>query len=199
MPQKTRELPRRNGAAADHTNARKKRPYRSIVEAQHAKPRTKRQRKPAEHARPQFLRFMVSSASCSLLDQVLAWVLFSALRKPMSGAGFLRILVSNVLARCISLTLNYSLNHRLVFSIDVDDPEWQRSARRESLPRFITLSAIVLALSTLGVFIAHTYFAIPEWKAKVAVDVALFFLNYNVQRTWVFKNEVSVSPKHIHR
>lgn len=180
-----------------------KRHYRNIVEVHkahlHRRVHDFRTRERDPKARPQFLRFMVSSASCSLLDQVLAWILFSVLREPMGGTGFMRILVSNVLARCVSLTLNYVLNHRLVFSIDIDDPEWQRSARRESFPRFLALSAIVLALSTLGVFIAHTYFGVAEWKAKIVVDTTLFFLNYNVQRKWVFKNEVSVNPKRTHR
>ena len=113
--------------------------------------------------------------------------------------SFLRIFFANVTARIFSLTLNYSLNHRLVFSLDIDDPEWQRSSRRESLPRFIALSAGILALSTLGVFVAHALLGVPEWKAKIVIDVALFFLNYNIQRKWVFRNEVTISPKKIRR
>lgn len=173
--------------------------YRNVVEARQAKARKPKAKKESGSSKPNFLRFMAASASCSLLDQLLAWFLFASLRPFMEDAGFLRILISNVTARCVSLSLNYALNHRLVFALDVEDPEYQRSSRRESLPRFLALSAVVLALSTLGVFIAHTYFGVEEWKAKIAVDVALFFLNYNVQRTWVFRNEVSVKPKHIRR
>ena len=146
-----------------------------------------------------FLRFMGASASCSLLDQLLAAALFNALRNIFPDTSFLRIFFANVTARIFSLTLNYSLNHRLVFSLDIDDPEWQRSSRRESLPRFIALSAGILALSTLGVFVAHALLGVPEWKAKIVIDVALFFLNYNIQRKWVFRNEVTISPKKIRR
>ena len=179
-----------------------RRPFRYVVEARQARARRRRaaaQEQPQSGGRPRFLRFMAASASCSTLDQLLAWALFTLLREPMAGAGFLRIMASNVTARCVSLTLNYILNHRLVFTMDVDDPEWQRSARRESLPRFIALSAGVLALSTLGVYLAHTFLGAPEWQAKIVVDVALFFLNYNVQRKWVFRNEVSVKPKRTRR
>ena len=77
-----------------------------------------------------FLRFMGASASCSLLDQLLAAALFNALRNIFPDTSFLRILFANVTARIFSLTLNYSLNHRLVFSLDIDDPEWRRSSRR---------------------------------------------------------------------
>lgn len=168
--------------------------YRSVVDAPRARAPKLRRSPEARSSRPRFLRFMLSSASCSLLDQVLAWILFSLLRRHMAGSPFLRILVSNVAARIVSLTLNYSLNHRLVFTLDVNDPEWHRSARRESLPRFIALSAFILALSTLGVYLAHRFLGIEEWQAKVVVDIALFFLNYNVQRKWVFRHEVSVKP-----
>lgn len=146
-----------------------------------------------------FLRFMGISASCSVLDQLLAWFLFSVLRDVLADMGFLRILIANVTARIISLTLNYTLNHRLVFSLDIDDPEWRRSSRRESLPRFAVLSAGILALSTLGVFAAHTLLGVAEWKAKIVIDIMLFFLNYNVQRKWVFRNEVTISPKQVRR
>ena len=159
----------------------RRKPYRSVVKARRA-----------ESGKPHFLRFMLSSASCSLLDQLLAWLLFAALRRPLGDAGFLRILIANVCARCVSLSLNYALNRRLVFTLDVEDPEWRRSSRRESLPRYLALSALVLALSTVGVFVASTNLGVEEWQAKIVVDVALFFLNYNVQRIWVFRNEVSV-------
>lgn len=177
---------------------RVRRKYRSVVEQRRIrfsrKPRKKAPASP-EKGKQQFLRFMAASASCSTLDQLLAWLLFSALRRPLAQMGFVRILVSNVLARCVSLSLNYALNHRLVFSLDVDDPEYQRNARRESLPRFLALSAAVLALSTLGVYLAHTFLGVAEWKAKIVIDIALFFLNYNVQRVWVFRSEVTVKPK----
>lgn len=159
----------------------KKTKYRNVVRA----PKT-------QDAKPHFFRFMASSMTCSMLDQLLAWFLFASLRRFMGGAEFLRILVANVFARCVSLSLNYTLNRRLVFSFNVDDPKWQASSRRESFPRFVALSAIVLALSTLGVFAAHELFGVEEWQAKIVVDVALFFLNYNVQRKWVFRNDVSV-------
>lgn len=140
-------------------------------------------------AKPSFFRFAASSLSCTAVDQVLAWVLFSALRKPMHDVDFLRILVSSVIARCVSLTLNYMLNRRLVF---VPDEDGKRPRKRESFPRFLALAAVILGLSTLGVFWAHTLLGVEEWQAKLVVDFLLFFLNYYVQRKWVFRTEVTV-------
>lgn len=147
--------------------------------------------------RKRFLRFAGASLSCTAVDQLLANLLFWLLRKPMAGAGFLRILVSSVIARCVSLSLNFAINHRLVFSLDVDDAP--RPRRRESLPRFAVLAAGILTLSTIGVYVAHSRFGIEEWKAKIACDLALFFVNYQLQQRWVFRNEVTVSASRASR
>ena len=140
-------------------------------------------------AKPSFFRFAASSFTCTLVDQVLAWVLFRVLRQPLADAGFIRILVSSVLARCVSLSINFVLNRRLVF---VPDEDGRRPRKRESLPKFIALAAIVLMLSSTGVFCAHEYLGAEEWQAKIVVDFALFFLNYYGQRKWVFRNDITV-------
>ena len=106
-----------------------------------------------------FLRFMGSSLACTVIDQVLAGVLFLLLRKPMRGMGFLRILVGTVIARVLAV------------------------------------AAFVLSHSTLGVYLLHTRFGIVEPIAKVGVDATLFFLNYYLQRNWVFTTEPTISPR----
>lgn len=112
----------------------------------------------------------------------------------MADMGFVRILVSSVIARCVSLSLNYMLNRRLVFFPDNEEGA-KRPRKRESLPQFLLLAAIILAMSSTGVFWAHTHLGVEEWQAKLVVDFLLFFLNYFAQRKWVFKTEVSV-PVH---
>lgn len=140
-----------------------------------------------------FLRFMGSSLACTVIDQVLAGVLFLLLRKPMRGMGFLRILVGTVIARVVSQAINYSLNHRIVFAGGAAAA--QRPSRRESLPRFLAVAAFVLVLSTTGVYLLHAYLGIAESIAKVGVDSALFFVNYYLQRNWVFTTEPTISPR----
>lgn len=142
-------------------------------------------------AKPSFFRFAASSLTCTAVDQVLAAALFYALRKPMADMGFVRILVSSVIARCVSLSLNYVLNRRLVFFPE-DEEGTKRPRKRESLPQFLLLAAGILGLSSLGVFLANTYLGVEEWQAKFVVDFLLFFLNYYVQRKWVFKTEITV-------
>jgi len=152
-------------------------------------------RRSSAPGKPSFVRFAASSFTCTVVDQALAWFLFAALRRPFAGAGFIRILVSNVLARCVSLSLNFVLNRRLVF---VPDEDGRRPRKRESLPKFIALAAVVLTLSSIGVFCAHEYLGVEEWQAKLVVDFVLFFFNYYGQRKWVFRNDVTVRMPRSH-
>lgn len=139
------------------------------------------------------MRFSGASLACTAVDQLLANLLFWLLRSPMADLGFLRILASSIVARCVSLSLNFVINHHLVFSLGADDQP--RPGRRESLPRFIALAAAILTLSTMGVYAANTWLGIEEWKAKIACDFALFFVNYLLQQKWVFNSEATVRPR----
>ena len=124
------------------------------------------------------MRFASSSLMCTAVDQAIAWTLFSTLELSMGEADFLRILVATVVARLVSLSLNYRINLSLVFG--------EKERERRTFVRFLALATLVLILSSVGVFCAHTFLGAPEWQAKIVVDLTLFFLNYNAQRMWVF-------------
>lgn len=176
-----------------------KRPtYRNFVDARPARP--KRKPKVAQGGTSslrRFLRFTGTSLTCTALDQVVAGLLFVMLRKPMGDKGFFRILVATAVARVISQTLNYALNRRLVFSGTAKGEGKQyvnRPSRRESIPRFLAVAAVILTLSTIGVYLLHDFFDLQESIAKLIMDSALFFLNYHLQHNWVFTTEPSIRP-----
>lgn len=125
-----------------------------------------------------WFKFGGSSLVSTLLDQVVAGILFYVLTGPLAGNDFARIFVSSAVARVCSVALNFTINSKRVFA----GSDWHRA-----LPRFLLLAACVLGLSSLGVWFLHTTFGINESIAKICVDLALFFLNYNVQRRWVFR------------
>lgn len=125
-----------------------------------------------------WVSFGGSSLFATLIDQVVAGVLFVVLDTPLAGYDLARIFLSTLVARVISVAVNFTINSKRVFA----GTDWHRS-----LPRFVFLAACVLALSSLGVWLLHTRLGINESIAKICVDLALFFLNYNVQRRWVFK------------
>ncbi len=133
-------------------------------------------------SRARFALFACSSLVSTGVDQLVAGILFSLLRETFGEADFLRILLASIMARCVSMAVNYAINRRMVFGKDQE----VAPCKRESLPRYVLLEAAILSLSSMGVWIAHIGFGILEWQAKPVVDLALFFLNYTGQRKWVF-------------
>ena len=144
-----------------------------------------------------FMRFAGSSLLCPLFDQLLAGLLFVLLREPLRNTGFLRILIASVIARCFSQTLNYLLNHHLVFS-GAEEAD-ARPSRRESIPRFLAVATFVLGLSTIGVYLLNTFANLQESLAKILMDSLLFFVNYYLQHNWVFTTEPTINPRKIRR
>lgn len=126
----------------------------------------------------EIIKFSGSSLISTAVDQVVAGILFVALTGPFAGSDFLRIFVSTAVARVISVVVNFSINSKKVFA----GTDWHRS-----LPRFVLLAVCVLGLSSLGVWLLHTQLGVNESLAKICVDLSLFFLNYTVQRRWVFR------------
>lgn len=124
-----------------------------------------------------FLRFTASSMACAVVDQAVAWTLMSALTSVLPGQDFLRIFTATVVARVISMLLNYGANRRLVF---------RETAGRRSVVRYFILGLTIMSLSAMGVFALHSALLVDERIAKVVVDLCLFVLSYRVQQSWVF-------------
>lgn len=148
-----------------------------------------------------FARFVASSLVSTAVDQTMAFVLFQSLETLMGDVSYPRVLLATFIARVSAITLNYLINLRFVF---VEDPCLREGEgaggataevtaggtalrdQRESLPRFLVLASTIMLLSSIGVYAAHVYMGVDESMAKLVVDFLLFFVNYTVQRTWVF-------------
>lgn len=117
----------------------------------------------------EILRFSASS----LLSFFIDYGLFCAL---MALTGM--TVLSNVLARIVSASVNFSLNRRFVFD--------SRTHLFRSAVRYILLAAAVLLLNTciLKLLIAA---GLPYMIAKIITETAMFFLSWTVQRLFVFK------------
>ena len=70
------------------------------------------------------------------------------------------------------------LNRKFVFR--------DRGAGNRSLIRYLMLCALIILLSTTGVYILHRIFGVNEKIGKIAVDAMLYLLSYQVQQRWVF-------------
>lgn len=124
-----------------------------------------------------FLQFILSSLGSSVVDLGIAWLLMDTLRPMLEEQAFLRIWIATVTARVVSIGVNYLLNKHLVF---------RKKNSRGSLWRYLALCALVIMLSSGGVYMIHTIFLIDEKIAKLICDALLFLLSYQVQQRWVF-------------
>lgn len=124
-----------------------------------------------------FLRFTSSSIASAVVDLGIAWFLIDFLRPILGQQDYVRILLATVIARVISIVVNYLLNKHFVF---------RREESRGSLWRYLTLCAIVILLSSTGVYGLHTIFFMSEKIAKFACDALLFLFSFHMQRRWVF-------------
>ena len=117
----------------------------------------------------EILRFSASS----LLSFCIDYGLFCAL---MALTGL--TVLSNVLARTASASINFSLNRSFVFG--------SRTHILKSAVRYFLLAVIVLAFNTciLKLLIAA---GLPYMLAKIITETAMFIFSWTVQRLFVFK------------
>ncbi|MFS0917770.1 glycosyltransferase [Brevibacillus sp. 179-C 1.1 NHS] len=124
-----------------------------------------------------FLKFISSSVTSAVVDLGIAWLLIDLLKPVLMEQDYLRILVATVIARIISIMVNYLLNKHFVF---------RKEDSQGSLWRYLTLCVLVILLSSTGVYLIHTIFYMSEKIAKLICDAILFLLSFQMQRRWVF-------------
>ena len=126
-----------------------------------------------------FLRFMVSSLSASAIDLGL-FTLFCNLFRGSFGMGYAA--AATVLARIASSVYNYLINYKLVFK--------SRESYLQTGLRYTVVAVIKMLLSAaLVTGFLYLFQGIKEIRIKIPVDVVLFFVNYLVQRKFVYGAE----------
>lgn len=80
-----------------------------------------------------FTKFVGSSLISTLVDQVMAFLLFGWLRPVFANSDFLRIFSATLIARVCSVTVNYIINMKRVFTDDRPDHAKIEEAHEEQL------------------------------------------------------------------
>ncbi len=115
-----------------------------------------------------FLKFIASSLFCFTIDQILANLLYAWMgNEYISGYG----------ARVVSSTINYLINRNVVFK--------EKGSAGQSAWRYALLCVAVISASNVLVQLL-TSVGMVYWLAKMLVDSMLYFVNYFVQKGWVF-------------
>ncbi len=127
-----------------------------------------------------FFRFLSSSFLATGLDLGINFLLYGLLQNAgLREAG--RTAVAMGTARVVSSLVNFLVNKTFVFRFS--------AARREdanTLLRYLILCAFSWVVSWSAVTSAVKYLNFPYVLAVIIVSTVLFFVNYRVQRRWVF-------------
>jgi len=123
----------------------------------------------------EFIKFTSSSLASTVVDLALFAILVFFLRALLPTYY---ILVSTVIARIVSILVNYNLNANLVFK-EEDDREFP-------FAKYIALAIFDMLASALFVTIIVGLLPINETLVKMFVDSALFFVGYWIQRRFIF-------------
>ena len=128
--------------------------------------------------RKRFIKFSASSLSSAVIDLFL----FAVFCRLLAGRVPAYIAVSTVLARILSASYNYAVNHKLVF----ESSEKVRTAGS----KYIVLAAVQMGLS--AALVSGAKILLPSaWEVpvKAVVDTVLFVISFFIQNTVVFKTE----------
>lgn len=124
------------------------------------------------------LKYALSSCAAFLTDIIL-FQIFN---------GFLQtgVILATVISRLISSVVNFTLNKKMVFHSDVP--------LITSAMKYYALAIPIMLISAFGVKGLSLLFSLDTHSVlvtvlKIVVDTLLFILNYNIQKTWIFKNK----------
>lgn len=125
----------------------------------------------------EILRF----SGASLISFLVDYGLYSILTLLTSGLGNIpSIFISNIGARIVSASVNYTINRKLVF---------QSKARVvRSAVQYAVLAGAILAGNTLVLSFLTNYLAINRYAAKLIVELFFFLVSWLVQRKIIFRD-----------
>ncbi|MCD7777799.1 MAG: bifunctional glycosyltransferase family 2/GtrA family protein [Clostridiales bacterium] len=122
----------------------------------------------------EILKFSASSLFCFVID----YLLFSGFSVMLSSFGSFGLTVSNILARVISGSVNFSVNRGLVFK--------SRESVFKAGIKYISLTVLILAGNTLVLNLFVYGLGLNKFAAKPLTEVIFFMISWLVQRLYVF-------------
>ena len=116
------------------------------------------------------LRFSSVSLMTALLDNLVFYFVWKR-------TGF--VLESQVAGRLVAVIFNYSMVRKTVFA--------SREGHQVLLPKYLLLVATSGTASYLGIQFLTARFGVNAMPAKLLVETLLFFVNFLIQRMFIFR------------
>ena len=123
-----------------------------------------------------FIKYIFSSGSSSIVDLGLFTVFFELIKKDT---------YASILARIISSLYNYIINRKIVFN-----------SNENKFKSFVSYYLLVIIQMFFSTFLVHILFKIINvypTVIKIFVDLIIFFINYFVQKFYIFKASTNTS------
>ncbi len=125
----------------------------------------------------EILKFSASS----LISFAVDYGLFSLLTLLTAELGISSgLTVSNIGARIVSSSVNYTMNRNLVFR--------NKSSIRTSAAKYFALAGAILAGNTLVLRLLTGSAGMNPYAAKIFTEVLFFFVSWTVQRLFIFRS-----------
>ena len=125
----------------------------------------------------QFIKFGLSGFFSFALDIVLFWCLINFIFN-FKSSDF-NIIFSSIFARMVSSLVNFNLNKKVVFNC--------KCSRKSYLVKYYSLCVIQLCLSACLTSLLFRLNIFDETICKLIIDICLFFVSYNIQRKYIFR------------
>lgn len=123
--------------------------------------------------------------SCaSLISFCIDYGLFALLAMMTSGlASAMSLGISNICARIVSASVNYTINRKLVFHSDTD--------LAQSIFQYMILAGFILAGNTAVLTVLVDQFGLNQYIAKIMTEIIFFFVSWFIQHQYIFQKEQS--------
>lgn len=126
----------------------------------------------------EIIKFSASSLVSFLVD----YSLYSLLTVLLGGFGTaISLTASNIIARIVSASVNYTINRKFVFKSNKD--VWK------SAVKYFGLAVVILAGNTLALNVLAEQLNINRYAAKLITEVLFFILSWVVQRIFIFNRK----------
>ena len=123
-----------------------------------------------------FLKYILSSVSSFILDILIFALLM------YQGILSNNILINTIIARIISSIYNFFVNGKLVF----------KKINNKSIFKYIFL--VIMQMFISGITVSYINNVMPFLSIiliKIIIDTIIFFLNFIIQREWIFNKNIS--------
>jgi len=134
-------------------------------------------------------RDILKFAASSLTGFAVDYGVYSIMAASTAGLGSaLSVPVSNITARIVSSTVNYTLNRRFVFN--------SKDSVTKTAAQYFALAACILAGNTMLLSFFVGSLGINEYAAKILTELVFFSLSWVVQKFFIFGKKPKTGETH---